>query len=354
MIELIKAIYGQGPLPQDEFFYHSAIDKIEEDGIASQIYFLLKKQGKLEQTPDFFQDFLKQSYERSFYQNLFIKSQQEDILQRFEDYGINVIPLKGIHLAEKVFGHVGARATSDIDLLIRIEDLEIAIEVVHYLGFTVEEAPIPGHFHCSFSKELPNSTMPLVVELHWSLVKQSTSKFDIADLWKHAKPVKGNEYIKELIPNHTFYMLCLHGWRHNLDSMKYFLDLIQALYYFNEDVDYEEILQLAAKHQTHRRMIRTLSILYLQFPFLDKIKPFHHKRDFPLWQYRYAQGFKKYLDFIDYQFLGFDTVKHGFVEFIHWIWPSKDEVPVDGEGPKMYFFLYKKRIAGMIKSLFSN
>ncbi|OIK15472.1 hypothetical protein BIV60_09395 [Bacillus sp. MUM 116] len=357
MIELIKAIYGQGPLPQDKFYYHHAMNDIEEDGIASQLYFLLKKQGKLEQTPDFFQLFLKENYEKAFYQNLFIKSQQNEITGQFEKQGIDVIPLKGIHLAEMVFGHVGARATSDIDLLIRIEDLEKAIEVIHLLGFTVEEAPIPGHFHCSYSKKLPNSEMPLVVELHWSLVKQSTSKFDIDDLWKDARTVERYKHIKELTPNHTFYMICLHGWRHNLDSMKYFMDIIQVLYLYHVELDFEEILKLAAVHQTHKRMIRTLSILYLQFPLLNEMKPFIYKRDFPLWKYRNAKGFKKYLDFLDYQLFSFDSAKHSFVEFIHWLVPSKYEIPdqlSDREGLKMYLFLYKKRIAGMIKALFSN
>ncbi|WHY90964.1 nucleotidyltransferase family protein [Neobacillus cucumis] len=357
MIELIKAIYGQGPLPQDEFFYQKAMNDIEKDGIESQLYFLLKKQGKLKQTPDFFQLFLKENYEKAFYQNLFIKSQQNEITGQFEKWGIDVIPLKGIHLAESVFGHVGARATSDIDLLIRIEDLGKAIEVIHLLGFTVEEAPIPGHFHCSYSKKLPNSAMPLVVELHWSLVRQNTSKFDIADLWKNAKTVDGYRHLKELTPNHTFYMICLHGWRHNLDSMKYFIDIIQVLYHYKVEIDFEEILKLAAAHQTYKRMIRTLSILYLQFPILNDMKSFIYKREFPLWKYRNVNGFKKYFDFLDYQFFSFDTAKHSFVEFIHWVVPSKYEVPdqlADREGPRMYLSLYKKRIAGMVKALFSN
>ncbi|MFD0829816.1 nucleotidyltransferase family protein [Neobacillus sp. M.A.Huq-85] len=358
MIELIRAVYERKPLPEDDFFYHRVLKDIKEDGIASQVYYLLKEERKIEQTPEFFQSILHKNYEKALFQNLFIKSQQNELLQRFEQQGMDVIPLKGIHFAEKVFGHLGARATSDIDLLIRMEDLEKAIEVVNLLGFTVEGAPIPGHFHCSFSKVLPHSTMPLVIELHWSLVKQNTSRFQINDIWKHAKTVEGYKHIKELTPNHTFYMICLHGWRHNLDTMKYFLDLIQVLCKYNDELDLVEILKLAKAHQTYKRMIRTLSILYLEFPFLEEIKPFDYKRDFPLWKYRNAKGLKKYLDFFDYQLFSYDTTIHSLIELFHLIFPSKYDLEVQIYdhfiGNKTYWSLYKNRLKSIIKIFVSN
>jgi hypothetical protein len=90
-----------------------------KEGISPQVYFLLKEHGKLDETPDFFHNQLKENYKKVFFQNLFIKSQLELLLQDFENKGIDVIPLKGVYFAEKYFGNIGARRTSDIDLLIR-------------------------------------------------------------------------------------------------------------------------------------------------------------------------------------------------------------------------------------------
>lgn len=355
-IELIKAIYeSQAPLSHNDHFYHKALQDIEHDGIASQVYVLLKQQGRLEQTPSFFQAWLKENYDKGLYQNLLIKNQTDLILKTFEDHGLDVVPLKGVYFAEKFFGHIGARATSDIDILIKYQDLEKAVQSIRILGFSVEEPEIPGHFHCSFSKQLPYSTMPLVVELHWSLIKENTSSFDIDDLWDKAKPVEFFSRIKELSPNYTFYMICLHGWRHNLDSMKYFLDIIQVLNKYREEIDFEEIFTCAAYHQTLTRMIRTLSIVYQQFPHLNNMKNLPFKKKKNLWKYRPEKGIKQYIDFIDYQFFSFDSTKHSLVEFVNWIWPSQYELSsqVDTQkGLKVYLALYKKRVSSMVKAIF--
>lgn len=356
-MELLKILYDtKEPLPDAEGIYHQALQQIEEDGISSQVYFLLKQQGRLEQTPSFFQERLKDEYNKCLFQNLFIKNQTEQLLKKCEEQRIDVIPLKGVYFAEKYFGHIGARATSDIDLLIRSSDLEKAIESVKSLGFTVEEEQVPGHFHCSFSKKLPNSDMPLVVELHWSLVKESTSSFDISDFWKQSKTVGPYVHVEELSPNHTFYMICLHGWRHNLDSNKYYLDIIQMIYRLGQELDYEYLYNLSAKHQTLKRIIRTLSIVYLQFPLLNDVKPLpflNHKKP---WKNRKAKRIKQYIDFLDYQFFSYDSFKHTLIEVGNWICPNRyelkaqlEEVRAEDSYFKMFLSLYKKRITSMLR-----
>ncbi|MEY2192734.1 nucleotidyltransferase family protein [Neobacillus sp. BF23-41] len=358
-MELVKFLYDdKNPLPQDESFYHQALQDIEYDGIQSQIYFLLKQQARIDQTPAFFQYRLKEEYDKGLYQNLFIKNQTDQVLRVFEDQGIDVIPLKGVYFAENFFGQIGARATSDIDLLVKDHDLESSIRSIKSLGFSVEEEKIPGHFHCSFSKALPYTGTPLVVELHWNFVRENTSKFNINDIWAQSLPVGRSMHVKELSPSHTFYMICLHGWRHNLDSMKYFIDIIQVIYKYREELNYEQIFRLAASHQTLKRMIRTLSIVYQQFPHLNDIKKVPFKIKKTQWEYRPPKSVKQYIDFIDYQFFSFDTVKHSLIELVNWVWPSQYEVSSqienDSNGINMYYSLYKKRVASMFKSLFHH
>ncbi|MGG3564228.1 nucleotidyltransferase family protein [Neobacillus rhizosphaerae] len=356
-IEMVKLIYDQNTvLPQDDKFFQRALQDIEEDGISSQVFFLLKQQGRLTETPSFFQQRLKECYDKGLFQNLLIKNQTDAILKSFEGKGIDVIALKGVYFAERYFGHIGARATSDIDLLIQFQELDKAIEIIKSLGFSVEEEMIHGHFHCSFSKKLPGSTMPLVVELHWNIVKENTSQFDINDLWGLAERFCNYQHIMELSPTHLFYMICLHGWRHNLDSMKYFLDIIQLIHTLGKENDYDDLLKLAASHKTLRRLKRTLSIVYNQFPHLSIVKRLPFEVKTTRWEYRRVKGLKQYVDFIDYQFLSYDTFKHSIIELHYWFWPSKydleAQIGVEQQGDplfKMYLSLYKKRINSMVK-----
>lgn len=357
--DFVSAMYeSQVPQPLDDYFFHKVLKDIEHDGIQSQVYFLLNQQGMLTQTPTFFQAYLKEYYDKGLFQNLFIKNQTDILLRRFEEQEIDVIPLKGVYFAEKYFGHIGARATSDIDLLVRFQDLHQAIDSVKALGFSVEEEPIPGHFHCSYSKRLPHSPMPLVVELHWSLVKEETSKFDINEIWSESKTVGQYSYIRELSHFHCFYMICLHGWRHNLDSLKYFIDIIQMIHQYSDELDYQNLFKVAETHQTLKRLTRTLSIVYEQFPHLNNIARLPFKRK-TLWRYNNVKCLKQYLDFIDYQFFSYDSVKHSMIEIRHWIWPSIFELSNElGEIQqrssiiKMYISLYKKRISGLVKVIF--
>ena len=64
-----------------------------------------------------------------------------------------------------------------------------------------------------------------------------------------------------------------------------------------------------------------------------------------------VQGVKQYIDFIDYQFLSYDSVKHSLIELCNWIWPSRyelsnqlEESPEKNSYFKMYLSLYKKEL----------
>ncbi|NYE03875.1 hypothetical protein F4694_000594 [Bacillus niacini] len=315
---LISAIYDPfTSLPTEENFYKEVLAEHDFISVAPQVYHLLNQQGKLDRTPLFFQNQLKERFNKAFYQNLFIKNQTKMILEKFEELEINVIPLKGVFFSEKYFGHLGARATTDIDLLIHFDDIQKVREVVKSLGFIVEEKMIRNHFHCSFSKDIPSSPVPLVVELHWNLLKENTANFDIREVWNNSNSINNSKYIKELSKYHTFYFMCLHSWRHNFNSMRYYLDIVQLIHSLCEEIDYFRLINDGVQHKTSKRIIRTISLVYEEFQHLDRIKKFELKRKFIV-KKSDLKGIRKYVDVIDYQFLSYDSVKHGYREFLVW------------------------------------
>jgi len=82
-----------------------------------------------------------------------------------EDAGIATAPLKGAMLAETVYGDIGARQSSDIDLLVDAADLDRTVEVAERHGWHEPEifrqAGLPR-----LHRELFHATLP-PVELHW-------------------------------------------------------------------------------------------------------------------------------------------------------------------------------------------
>jgi hypothetical protein len=318
IITMIQALYDPRiSMPLDKEFFEKSLEDIEFFGIWPQMYWLLKQRGHLEQTPSFFQERLKRKYEETLYLNLFIRNQTKIVLETLEEAGIQTIPLKGTIFAEKYFGHLGARDTSDIDLLVHPSELERAIHCVKSLGYTTEQERIPSHFHWSFSKEIPDSAIPLTIELHWDLLKEKTSDLNLDEFWCQATPLGSYRYIKELSDYHTFYMICLHGWRHNLSSLKYFLDIIQLIHVLQDNLDYTWLSKDAAAHKTRRRIVRMLAIVYRLFPHLADTKELHIGWKALLW-WDYSslrdnkRSFKNYANWVYYHFFDFDTVRHTF------------------------------------------
>jgi hypothetical protein len=358
---LIHALFDERVLlPKEIQPYHECLQNKDFLSIGSTVYSLLKKQNRLHYTPGFFGEKLKQIHNNTFYKNLFIKSQTLQILNEFEKRGIEVVPLKGPLFTERYFGDLGARFSSDIDLLVRKEDIYRATECIKSVGYLHEKNEVPSHFNCGFYKILPESPCPLAVELHWDLVDVNTSNMDIDTFWEEATRFQSTyHYVKELSDYHAFYMICLHGWRHNLDSLKYYLDIMQMINVRSLNLDFKKLIEESAKNQTKRRIIRTLSIVYRRYPFMTGIKifPYQVHNKVTAYQTYGDKSLKKYINFLDYQFLSYDSIPHRIKEFKQWFLPSRDEIKVFlGSRNKSflildYFILYKRRFTNLWKAL---
>jgi len=315
MMSFIQALFDETvPLPTELEEYVQVLKDIEYFGIGPQIYTLLKQRNRFEKTPPSFQERLKALYKESLPRNLFIKFETERLLNRFEAEGIPVIPLKGTIFAQTYFDDFAARQTTDIDLLIHPRDISRAVACVQSLGFVLQGEPIPEHFHISFAKALPNSSLPLPVELHWSILTDNTSSLNPQDLWRDAVPYASYKYVMMLSELKTFYMISLHGWKHALDSLKYFIDIIQLIHVIGDLLDLNKLFEMTKEHKTTKRMRSTLSIVYYHFPHLQTIKPFLERKKRRLWwdydSIRYKDKNRnplKYIRFIQYQWLDFDT-----------------------------------------------
>ncbi|MCA1010069.1 nucleotidyltransferase family protein [Halobacillus halophilus] len=352
----IYKIYKKEMLNYSIDEYHRLAGLIQKEQVGSQILHLLKQHHQLDETPGFFQDYLVKESQYSLYQNLFIKSQMNKILDQLELCKIELIPIKGVIFGEKYFGHAGARATSDIDLLVRDEQVGEVVRVVKELGFQYEEEMIEGHFHCSLSKEIPGSSIPLVVEIHWNLMEESNTHLTPAEFFSTAEPYDGYKFVKVLSPAHTFYFMCLHAWRHNLDSARHYLDLIQVISVSQHTIIPGEILEMARKHSTLKRVLRTLSDVYYHYPFLEVWLPFP-ELSAPWYKKNRNIPLLSYLKFFDYQFLSYDQSIHRLREIFKWIIPNKKSVENElKEGRSSVVFLnylrlYRQRVSSLWRAL---
>ena len=114
---------------------------------------------------------LMQAYYRTLKANTRRFEELNHILTIFNEAAIPVILIKGAHLAWSIYPDIGLRPMSDLDLLVRHQNLEEALLLVNRMGYA-EYLPelMPGmnqeighHYHLK-------DEQGTCLELHWSLV----------------------------------------------------------------------------------------------------------------------------------------------------------------------------------------
>ncbi|WP_159882594.1 nucleotidyltransferase domain-containing protein [Paenibacillus puerhi] len=310
IIPFLQALYHlHMPFPRTEEEYRQLMEEIDLFVLSTQVYHLLKAGGRLEETPVWFQQKLKERTAQASYHNMFMKHKEEEILQLFERQGRRVIPLKGIQFAKRYFGNFAARVTSDIDLFVPAAELQQAIALVETLGYEFE---IIKDHHARLQKK-----DGLMVELHWTLDKLQWSELRTEPFWNDAEPLEEFEYVKQLSTLHTFYFICLHGARHQMDSVRYVMDISHMLYTVGDEISFDALMELARKDKTSRRIQAVLSVVYAQFPLLQSIRPLPFEIMDTHWDYEMIRNAKlgvksnKYYRYkLFFRHFIFDTLKH--------------------------------------------
>ena len=135
------------------------------------------------------------------------------VLKSLADNQLPVIALKGLSLAKSIYGDIALRPMSDMDLLVKEEDLVRAGRILLTLGYKPDfpawESMVKTYHH------LPPFTNKsgAIIELHWNIVTpDSPIKVDLDGLWARACLIKvDNVEVRVFSPEDLFLHLCIHA-----------------------------------------------------------------------------------------------------------------------------------------------
>jgi len=112
------------------------------------------------------------------------------VLVRLKAVGVPVIALKGVYLAAEVYDNVALRQMSDVDLLVRRQDLEKTDEVLAAAGFVRREHSVQPPQDVNEFHYLGDAGQ-LMVEIHWELLPPDYPfRLDVEAMWAKALPVR--------------------------------------------------------------------------------------------------------------------------------------------------------------------
>ncbi len=177
--------------------WNMVYEKSIQCGITPSLYKIIKKRSSSTQFLRISKLFLQKL--KAAYIATLIKNKEElkslvEVLMVFKTAGIKVILLKGSHLAPFVYKDMGLRAMSDIDILVKKEDMHKAVELLFQMGYGLFEKCHAAQGKSikelikSYNRHVPALSHPKGIkklDLHWT-IPDSPFNVDMEGLWKRA------------------------------------------------------------------------------------------------------------------------------------------------------------------------
>lgn len=209
-----------------------------------------------------------------------------DVLAAFAHSGVPVIVLKGVSIAELVYGNIALRRMTDLDVLVRRRDLDVADRLIRDLGYRPDESHRPAewfrrhHHHLAPYRAHDGSS---ILELHHHIFPPSAGvEVPIEDLWRRARPAclsSGPALV--LAPADLLIHLCvgLSAVEHFMGGLKTLCDIAGAIKRYEMELDWGGLLESARGYALEKHLYYGLwlarSLVAADVPgqVLESLKP---------------------------------------------------------------------------------
>ena len=194
------------------------------------------------------------------------------VLKLLADAGIPTIPLKGVTLAESLYGDSAARVCSDIDILVPRKAVRDAFRILLAEGFEVYDGKVESseihrlldsNMEYSFVRRSEGTTF--LLELHWDIAWRWRKHGLLTDdLWAEAKQKTywGTQGYA-LSPEWELLYLAAHVSHHQWQGLKWLVDIHEMR--ASSRMDWEKLRTKAKQLGLEQMLMLTLSACHKLF-----------------------------------------------------------------------------------------
>lgn len=221
-----------------------------------------------------------------------------EITTLFEQAGIRALPLKGLALAYEYYPSPALRPASDIDFLLKRDEILPALDLLASAGYDVRSPrPTPSLLAKELSADSPlRDGIRTHVELHYYDPRLRTLNDNTADNEfigfneaAHAIEIEG-QLIFVPAPMDTLDYLCRHLERHLFEAtankplqLKWIADIISIVERHAESMDWDRL------QKENQALLQRLEVFYSLTPIPD-----HLAKYIPVKQIEALSGFNQY------------------------------------------------------------
>ncbi len=248
------------------------LEKSRENGISPLIFFRLNKIVKDNtDIPSDILEKLKGDYYLNAARNILIFKKLGAILEEFRQAGLEVIVLKGAALAETIYRNLALRLMTDLDLLVRKEDLSRIDEQLKILGYYSSDILVNDiDFSSTYLTTLDyrsSTDNSLSLHIHWHFVNSSIpnesyiKNINMENIWRDAEKIPiANVETRVMAPHHLLIHLSEHALRvtHSLSKISFFFDIHEAVNFHTERLDWDRLIKDSFKFNLNRMVYISL------------------------------------------------------------------------------------------------
>ncbi|MCE7992557.1 MAG: nucleotidyltransferase family protein [Roseivirga sp.] len=242
---------------------------------------LLKNREKI---PDEIVERLKKHHSQRSRENLLNARELIHLIKAMNEKGMEVVPYKGVVLAQLAYNNIGLREMSDIDFLMKLDEFSVIREILLKRGY-VPSKIVPEEFEAMFFRQNFQYNFDLYrgtyrqfhVEPHWKIgLKQWQTDLDfVAILPLTSKRDFFGTEINMLTPEGLLITTCLHhGGEDRWNSLKYICDVAAILFKFEKDLNWSMVLRETGKFKVTNLILLGIGVAVNTFevPLPDEIR----------------------------------------------------------------------------------
>jgi hypothetical protein len=265
-----------------------------EQGVIALCWYNLNRIGAIKKIPAEYQGIMHNSYLKSVARNTFLNKCLDDLSSLIKnDFG-KIALLKGMALERTVYGNMGVRQMTDIDILVN-EDSAIKLRNL-MLSLGYESDPVISKIYEKRmflnGKHLPEMRKNGVsIEIHFRLFREKDDSLS-REFLEEAKIIPGTENLYIPDPDLQFLYLIRHLEKHEQENefqLRLYTDLVVLLSAEREKILNEKLIVIAQKAELESFLLNKLMMIKIFWGYsypdwieskISGIRQENAKRDF--------------------------------------------------------------------------
>jgi hypothetical protein len=218
----------------------------------------------LENIPQSILDKFGNVYNNTLRHNVLLAAETDRLIDGLNAKGIEVIALKGPLTSEIIFGDIGAYPSGDIDILIRIGDIESATDYLEDNSYRLNDKGFDAYrdFYVKELYHISLSNGQYVLEPHWNLFfRYFTAPPDF--WWEESITVQsGDRTYQWLSPEKNILYNSFRTFFKVFAQLRFLAMLAEIIRHYKDEIDWEKLFHYAKTYKFENVLRVVLKLSY--------------------------------------------------------------------------------------------